>query len=176
MYLFSIFYDTIFTSLGEMTMSFIETIKNLTEPTLAMIKTETEVKMNKKDVETKKEANPYLGAKKKSTLLVVLNPKYEKAVNDQREAEGKDTDFEATSRKWGTNIGNGIVDNNGKLYVSYILKESKDTEYFFDEMPIAKSLLSPYIPKAKPNTNQGVDESVKFMTIALENIKEMEIL
>jgi hypothetical protein len=39
-----------------------------------------------------------------------MNPRYEDVINKQRTDEGKIADFEASSRKWGQNIGNGIVE------------------------------------------------------------------
>ena len=157
-------------------MSVIETVKALTQPTLALVTTNTVAKLNKKDVETKTIANPYTEVRKISTMLVELAPKYEKAVNDQREAEGKEQNFEASDRKWGTNLGNGIVDNNGKLYISMILKESKGTMYMVDGKEIQKSDIEKFMPKSKPSTNQGIENEVKFLTITAENIASLEIV
>lgn len=159
-------------------MNFIETVKSLSGPTLALITTRTEVKMNKKDVATKTEANPYLGATKLSTLLVELAPKYEKTVNDQREAEGKAADFEVSERAWGTNVGNGIVENKGKFYISYILKESKSKskEFFFNDEEIEFSLLESFIPKKKPDVNPVTEKAITFSSVSVENIVSMELV
>jgi len=159
-------------------MDYVETVKALTKPTLAIITTNTEVKLNKKDVETKTIENPYIGTRKLAKMIVELAPQYEKAVNDQRETEGKEKTFEAGARAWGTNLGNGVVDNNGKLYISCILKESQGKSFMFESEPIEESTIDPWMPKKKPSStnNQGVEEAVKFMTISVDNITSLEIL
>lgn len=159
-----------------MNTNYIEYIKSLTGPTLVKMITRTEVKMNKKDVETKTIANPYLGAVKITTMVVELAPQYEAAVNEQLTSEGKAAEFEASSRKWGTNLGNGIVENNGKMYVSFIAKEHILTTYMLGDDIVEKSALEPFIPKKKPNTNQGTEKPIEFRTISVENIMEIGAL
>lgn len=158
------------------TQEILDNISKLTGPTLAKLVTRTEVKMNKKDVETKTQANPYVGAVKITTMIVELAPKYEAAVNQQRIEEGKTADFEAQSRKWGTNLGNGLVENNGKLYVSFIAKETVLVTYMFGTDIIDKKELTPFIPKKKPSTTQAVENEIAFRSIAAENIMTVEIL
>ena len=116
------------------------------------------------------EANPYLGATKIAKVRVILNPDYQKQVNDQREAEGKEADFEASERKWGNSLGNGIIEKNGNLYVSYIHVETLETKYFFDGAKIEYSKLKPFVPVKKSTGNQGVDKEVQFRMVAVENI------
>ena len=151
-------------------MEIVGLIKTLTAPTEFVLTIETEVKMNKKDVETKSELNPYIGATKISMIRVILNPDYQKQVNDQREAEGKEANFEASERKWGTSLGNGIIEKNGNLYVSYIHVETLKTDYFFDDKEIEYSKLRPFVPVKKSTGNQGVDKEVQFRMVAVENI------
>ena len=156
----------------------IEKIQALTGPTKARITIDTEVKMNKKDVETKKIANPYLGARKVVEMIVTLAPQYEAAVNEARIEEGKEGDFEAGSRKWGDNLGNGIVQKGDKLYVSFIADQVESTTYFLDGEEISKDLLKPYIPEKKidPTKGQGLRNEVAFRTVSLENIVFLEVI
>lgn len=158
------------------TQEIIDTIAKLDKPTLARMITRTEVKMNKKDVATKSIPNPYVGAVKVTTQIVELAPKYEAAVNEQREAEGKEADFQASARKWGTNLGNGLVENNGKIYVSFIAKEHVLNSYLFGDKVIEKSELDAFIPPKKPNDKQGVESAITFRNISAENIMSLEIL
>ena len=155
---------------------FVKLIKGLNKPTLAKIITRTEVKMNKKDIDTKSKQNPYSGAVKVTTQIVELNPQYEQAVNEQLKQEEKPQDFEASSRKWGQNIGNGLVENNGKLYVSFIPKEHILNTYMFGNTIIDKSELDPFIPKKKDINSQGTETSVLFRTISIENICTIELI
>ena len=157
-------------------MNIIDIIKSLNSPTEAIITIKTEVKMNKKDVETKTEVNPYIGATKMSTIRVILNPDYEKKVNDQREAEGKEADFEATDRKWGDSIGNGIIEKNGKLYVSYIQTETIHDSYWFDAKEIEYSKLSPFVPVKKSYGTQGLEQEVQFRIVSLDSIEVLKLV
>ncbi len=136
----------------------------------------TSVKMNKKDVETKTIKNPYDSATKVSTIIVDINPQYEDVVNQQREAEEKSADFESQERKWGTNIGRGIVEKDGKLYLSYIPVQTVLNSYFVNNDLIEYSELKPFIPVKKPNEKQDLENEVKFRTVSMSNIIGFEIL
>jgi hypothetical protein len=151
-------------------MEIIGLIKNLTAPTEFVLTIKTEVKMNKKDVETKTEANPYIGASKIAKVRVILNPDYQKQVNAQRQEENKEADFEASERKWGTSLGNGIIEKNGNLYVSYIHVETLKTNYLFDGEEIEYSKLNPFVPVKKSSGNQGIEKEVQFRVVSVENI------
>ena len=151
-------------------MEIVQVVKSLIAPTECILTIETEVKMNKKDVATKTEANPYLGATKIAKVRAILNPDYQKKVNDQRESEGKEADFQASERKWGTSIGNGIIEKNGNLYISYIHVETLESNYFFNGEEIEYHKLSPFVPVKKSSSNQGVEKEVQFRMVAVENI------
>ena len=155
---------------------FVELIKGLDKPTMAKIITRTEVKMNKKDIKTKTIKNPYVGAVKVTTQIVELNPQYEKTVNEQLTKENKEPDFEASSRKWGQNIGNGLVENNGKIYVSFIPKQHILNTYMLADKIIEKSELDDFIPTKKESSDQGTEIPVLFRTISLENICTIELI
>ena len=159
-----------------MNQHFIELIKNLTGPTKAVIITRTEVKMNKNDTLTKTIKNPYLGTVKITTMVVDLNPQYEKTVNEQLSLEGKEQDFEVSSRKWGENIGNGIIEKNGKQYVSFIPKKHVLTTYMNGNVIIDKNDLDPFMPKGKSINKQGTENSVLFRNVSLENICTIELI
>jgi hypothetical protein len=156
-------------------MQVIEIIKNLSTPTTAIVTTLTDVKMNKKDVETKSRLNPYLGAQKKCVMKVELASNYENAVNEQRKIEEKTADFQSSSRTWGQSLGNGIVENNNKIYVGFIVKDVISTEYFVDDSAIDKKELDAFIPK-KQSSSQGVDTEVIYRTVAIENILKLELV
>lgn len=150
-------------------------IQSLTAEAAIIIVTETEVKMNKKDVETKKTPNPYISAIKKASQIVKVNPDYQREVNDQRNEEGKDADFEASSRKWGVSLGNGILEKNGKIYVSYIPVKTIESSYEFNGEAIEYSELKKFIPEKKSSGNQGIENQVQFRVIAIENIKSFKV-
>lgn len=146
--------------------------KSLTNQQEAIIHTVTEVKMNKKDVATKTVSNPYLGATRKSLTKVLLNPQYEKMVNDSREANGEPRDFVAGERPWGVNIGNGLVEHNEQLYVSYVVLENiPGSTYEFEGKPIEYELLKPFVPVKKEEVlAEGDFPKVDYRTVKASNI------
>lgn len=150
----------------------IEFIQALSSEQIILLETRTSQKMNKKDVETKNEKNPFDSITKLKTIRVKVNPQYEAEVNDQLEAEGKERTFEAKERTWGTNIGNGIVEHNSEFYVSYIPVETISTKYVNDATgeEIQYSEFSKFVPVVKKSTSQGTDDVVKYASVKLSNI------
>lgn len=150
----------------------IELIKSLTNKNVqAILSTKTVVKMNKKDVATKTEANPYGEIIKTTTDIVYLNPEYQNAV---REATGDQT-FEAGERTWGENIGNGIVQKGDDLYVSYILKEQlHHTAYVHNGEFIEKSEFERFLPVKK--ITEGSTTDVGFRNVKLSNILDLKLV
>jgi hypothetical protein len=153
----------------------LNTVKGLTGPTRARIITRTPVKANKKDIATKTIVNPYTDAVKITTMIVELNPAYEQAVNNQREIEGLLPDFQAGARKWGTNIGNGIVQNGEQYYVSVICKETVLITYMNGPEILTEDQLKPFMPIRK-SSNQDVANPIAFRSISIDNIYKLEIL
>lgn len=146
----------------------INTIKSLTnKDVLAVLTIQTVVKMNKKDVETKTIPNPFDVVTKASTMRVLLNPAYEDAVRD---ATGDQT-FQAGERQWGENIGNGLVDKDGVLYMSFISKEHIQTIYHHQGKVIDASEIKPFLPKKKEGS-----EPVSFRTVKVENILSLDLV
>lgn len=142
----------------------IQTLTNNDVP--ALIKMTTVVKLNKKDVATKTEPNPYTEVTKTSVLKVLLNPAYEKAVQDAT----NNPEFQASERKWGENIGNGLVDKDGEIYVSFIAVETVSSEYFADGSPVEYSQIKPFVPVKKDSGNP-----VAFRSVKLSNISSIEL-
>ncbi len=146
-------------------------------PTKATIVTKTLLKMNKKDVATKSQPNPYSAVWKIQTKHVVLNPKYEQAVNEQRAVEEKTEDFEAKQRKWGVPVGPGLLMKDGAFYLKMIV-ESTETPLYALVQPdstdistmIEYDLLKPFVPVSSSPSSQGVDDAVKFITTKMENV------
>jgi hypothetical protein len=155
-------------------MTILNQIQSLTENNVkAIITTRTVVKMNKKDVATKTEANPYVEVIKVAKQLVTLNPLYESAVNEELIAEGKEADFKAGERQWGENSGNGIVQNGDTFYVSYLWNENIDkTQYIADGNEVSYDVFARFVPVKKVSSTPDVG----FRNVKVDNIIALEIL
>lgn len=130
---------------------------------IVTIHTDTEPAMNKT-------GNPYVGARKKSSVNGMINWIYECAVNRQRIREGLTPDFQAYPRKWGQRIqGTPLVEHNGKYYLEMKVQHA-DSIYYVGQMEIPSADITPYLrPLSK--TRQGVTREIILRDYALENIK-----
>lgn len=165
----------------KLTVSSVDTLSTVLQvidnPTEATIVTKTLLKMNKKDVATKSKPNPYGNVWKIQTKRVVLNPKYEQAVNEQRAVEDKSEDFVAKERKWGVPIGSGMLMKDGSFYLKMIVKSVENALYAFVQTDpndvshlVDYELLRPFVPGQSAPKSQGVDEAVKFCSVGMENV------
>lgn len=152
-------------------------LTDINEPIKATIVSKTLLKMNKKDVATKTQPNPYSAVWKIQTKHVVLNPKYEQAVNEQRAVEEKTEDFVAKERKWGVPVGTGLLMKEGKFYIKMIVESVETALYaLVQDDPtdisamISYDLLKPFVPIPSSSSSQGVDDVVKFQVPKMENI------
>lgn len=146
--------------------------------TQAKIIAKTVVKLNKKDVATKTEHHEFNSdIYKIQQYIVELNKKYSEQVNEVRAQENKSQDFIAEKRKMGgVNINNCIIDKDGQLYITTILKSTGNTSYLYNNKQIEKSTFEKFLPIKKDYNNQGIDNKVIVNTFKLENIVEIEII
>ena len=167
--------------MSKLTVSSVDALSKVLQaidnPTEATIVTKTLLKMNKKDVETKSRPNPYGNVWKIQTKRVVLNPKYEQAVNEQRAVEDKSEDFVAKERKWGVPVGSGMLMKDGSFYLKMIVKSVETALYAFVQTDpndvshlVDYDLLAPFVPGKFTPSSQGVDDAVKFITTKMENV------
>lgn len=157
-------------------------IKELAETvapnTKVVLSTLTSVKMNKKDVETKTIPNPFTEVFKESKVVVLLNASYEKMVNEQRDSEGKETDFVAAGMKYGNMVGAALLENNGQFYVKCIeLEKVGESTYIdSDKNPVEYDAIKPFIPVKKPSEHQGTEKEIKARNFKLESIVAYEVV
>jgi hypothetical protein len=139
----------------------------------------TEQKMNKKDVATKKIANPYEKVLKFQTLIVDLNVDYEEKVNDARMLEGQVTrEFEAEQRKWGVHINKSIVEKDeGKFYLQYVEigKEGHATYELEDGTKVNWDDFGAFVPSYSGSVKQNLVDQVQIRTVKLENVIGLNI-
>lgn len=156
----------------------IEFAKTVPENTLAVITTRTTVKMNKKDVKTKTIPNPFSDIYKVAKVKVLLNANYEKLVNDSRAKEGKPTDFVAEAMKYGTMIGNALLENKGQLYLKCIEKDRVGDSKYENAIsePIDYNELLPFIPEYTGSVKQDLENEVKVRNYKIESVIDFEVV
>jgi uncharacterized protein (DUF2164 family) len=103
---------------------------------------------------------------------------YEKLVNDRREKEGLERDFEQEDN-WFEVLSPSLVTDkktHSKFYLRYQRtdKSTLETEYNFEGNEIEKQLFESFISKSGSDySNQGVENTLKFEVCELENLKEV---
>lgn len=148
----------------------IEQLKQIANETELTIAIRTPVKLLKKDKEgNKNELSPIF---KTQEQKVVINKAYEKAVNEQRAVEEKETDFASTGRNWGTQTNAIIEKEDGTEYLSYILIENttKPSYAYESGEAVDKKVFEKFMSQSKPSSSQGVEKVVQARTVKLENI------
>lgn len=141
----------------------------IVNPTFINMITVTPVRMNKTD-------NPFFGKVfkvKKGNYLIGTT--YEKRVNINLDKEGKDTDFVAQKSNVGDHVSKVRLVNE-KNKNSYLQHERFDnsiieTTYLFEGNEIPLSTFEKFIPTSSNYENQGLDKTVKVMSVTTSNIK-----
>lgn len=129
------------------------------------------------DARLKKTNNPYIGVRKRSRVLGLLNFNYTQSVQNQRTREGNEEIFVAAERKYGIKIDN----YNGCLLFGagepkLIVKIEKNLEkpiYLYNGQPIAKELIQEFLPANRPSTTQDTEKEIIYRNYDLPNIVEI---
>lgn len=161
---------------------FVAVLNEHKEPIEAVITTRTLVTMRKKDIATKTIENPYAAVWKVQTRKVILNPKYEQAVNEQRAVEGNTEEFKAKQMKWGIPVGTAAVLKDGALCLKMI-QENAETPFYAvrligNDMDVSHVIpfheIAPFTPPPSPSKNQDIEEKVIFICPKMENILHIQ--
>lgn len=150
----------------------VEILRGIASPVPATVTSLTVEKMNKR-------GNPYHDRVIKKTISnVFINYKYENAVNNRLEKEGKEADFVAQPRVWGTRVeGTPLVEHKGEFYVSlgYLTKNTPKVDYTMDGAPIEKAVFEQYLPQKGESSTQGLDRPVVVRDVKVENVYELKV-
>lgn len=152
--------------------------------TLATLVSRTIPEMNKNIIVdgVGKQVNPMLGRLEKlSRSKIVINWKYENAVNNQRMREGTAAGVEvvmgfvAEPRKWGVRLDDSpFVENKGQLYLEAKVEKSLEHQFILDGKPVADSVVEAYIkPKAEGSGRQEVEKAVILRDYKLASIEQL---
>lgn len=107
----------------------------------------------------------------------IVNFHYETSVNNQREREGKEKDFEAMPRKWGTRlkdtpfVSHVLKSGEHKLYLEVKIEKSLEHSYFQPSTRkiVPNDIVSQYLTK-KSYSNQGVEKEIILRDYDVKNI------
>ena len=139
-----------------------------------LLTAKTEVKLNKKDVDTKTIKNPFGPVFKIYKAVVSINKDYEKDVNQSRAIEGKEQDFQKEGLKWGHHAhGKAIIEKDGSLYLQTIVEGYRGDSEYVDENgnPVDYEAIKPFMPVKKAEApKQGLEDTVKVRTFKYESI------
>jgi hypothetical protein len=128
------------------------------------------------EVKMRKTGNPFVGGVRKvQTIKVEVNNNYENKVNDARDAEGKETDFEVAPLQWGEHVSNAVIENNGQLYLQTLVLERDANASYIDANGnyVDYADVKPFMPAYSPAKRQQLDDEVKVRTWKLSSIYDM---
>jgi hypothetical protein len=117
---------------------------------------------------------PYKGIRKISKVAGAIGFNYTNSVNNQREREDLDKDFEAEPRAWGTRLkGTPLVEHKGKTYIEVKVQSTESPLYVLNGKFIPNEDIKPYIPETK--SRQGVDKEIIVRDYDISNIRSIKI-
>lgn len=148
-------------------------LSTITTPTFINMVTETKVRMNKT-------GNPYFDrVYKVKQGNYLIGTTYENRVNTNLEKEGKDADFVAQKSNVGNHVSKVLLFNEktGKHYLQHERFDNSviDTRYVFQGQDIELSAFEKFMPTANNYENQGLEKTVKVMSVTVDNIKLITI-
>lgn len=124
----------------------------------------------------RKTNNPYLGTTKVTTLSGIIGYSYENSVNLQLEREGKEADFKAQPRAWGTYENNWIA-HKGNYYLPIKVQGSSDPVFVREGVEIKKEVLEPFLYDSnKPHTQEGLEKEIVVRDIKIDSIRVIRMM
>jgi hypothetical protein len=115
----------------------------------------------------------------------MLNWVYKKSVNNQREREGLEPDFEPLPRSWGTQLDRPGADGKKTCFISHVLKNTGehklylkfkvhrvlDVQYLtLDYQEIPTEVVTPFSREKNHGERQGVDNPVIERDYTVKNL------
>jgi hypothetical protein len=148
----------------------------------ATICTMTEPKCLKKNRNTGL-PNEFGTVTKVSRINGIIGFRYEQSVNNQRDREGLEADFEASERRWGEHVlrsdggQSALISHKGKMYLEMKVENTLETVYL-DGNGVTRTHkeLSGILPKRQTNSGrQEIEKPVILRDFALSSIREIRI-
>ena len=134
------------------------------------------------EVKARKTGNPYKSIRKVSKINAMINYHYEDGVKRRLAAEGKNpNDFSAGSSWHSPVMVNGRMtafckhNKTGAEYLRLMLNRVISTQYFADGKPVEKSEIEEFLPKKNSYSGQGLNNSMKVITLGIDNVLEITV-
>ena len=149
-------------------------LNEVERPTFVHLVTETKVRMNKK-------GNPYHEQITKClSSNFYIGSEYEKRVNNNREKEGKETDFVSSPLSGKNHISKCVLTDTKtqtKFYVmcEWFKRSYPKVEYKYNGNSIDKQMFESYLVKRKESEKQQIENKVNIVTYLIESIKEIRM-
>lgn len=123
------------------------------------------------DPRMRKTGNPFVGAVKFQSLSGVIGYDYENSVNNQLVREGKEADFVAEPRAWGTRISPKWVLHKEQRYLTLKVQAAGEPMFVFNGEELPLELVQPYLPEKKsPSTQDELEKKIRHTDIKIDNI------
>lgn len=145
----------------------------IVNPTFINMMTVTKVRM-------RKTGNPYHDQVFKAKIgNYLIGTEYEKRVNNNLDREGKNTDFQASENKVGEHVSKVLLfnDKTQKYYLQHERFDNSaiETRYLYKGNIIEKKVFESFISESNNYENQGLDKTVKVMSVTVDNIKQITV-
>lgn len=128
------------------------------------------------DARLKKTGNPLnLPVLKVSEVNGMIGYNYENSVNNQKEREGQERDFDAAPRQWGNRIHPCVVEHKGEFYITVKVERTLAAPRYIDDLGTELDAVEvkPFLP-SKGASRQGVDKEVihrEYKVTSIRNIR-----
>lgn len=151
----------------------IEILLQVTTHQFINMVTVTPVRMNKK-------SNPYFGEVfKAKNGNYMIGTEYQNRVNNNLAKEGEAKDFVASANKVGDHVSKVLLynDRTEKFYLQFERFDNSkiETTYLYKGNTIEKSAFESFMPSSNNYQNQGLDKTVKVMSVTVDNIKKITV-
>lgn len=130
------------------------------------------------DARAKKTDNPHGAITKKAVINGMIGWIYENSVNNQRQREGLEPDFEAMPRAWGERIkGTPLVLHKDRHYLEVKVERNLDTTYYraSDGEEIPEEEVKPFLPARSKNERAGTEKDIRLADYGIDNILEIKM-
>lgn len=150
----------------------VEMLKQVKRPIPATFVAATKVDMRKTN-------NPFhdrIVKRQRSNVFIKFD--YENSVNKARLKEGKEADFVAKSRKWGTHVDDTpLIEHKGEYYLeARFLGNSPGVDYFIDgNTPIDKTAFESFVPEKGESKSQDLENEVVIRDFKVAGIREITL-
>lgn len=127
------------------------------------------------DAKLKKTGNLFaMPVIKVSEVNGMIGYDYENSVNNQKEREGQEREFQVAKRSWGERIHPCVVTHKGQFYITVKIQRVLSSPLYIDfsGKELESIEVKPFLP-AKSKSRQGVENEVIHREYKVESIRNI---